>query len=149
MDKTVQSHRDLKVWQKAMDLAAEIYRRAVRFPLSETYRLVPDFPCRSLRSCEHRGRPCPRHTEGLANFVAIAKGSLMDAETFLMLAVRLEYLTENEASAAMGLITENSKMLKALRSRLVTGQRELAAEDGTEVVVVPCNLSPVTCSLPL
>ncbi len=46
----------------------------------------------------------------------------------------------------MGLITENSKMLTALRSRLVTGQRELAAEDGTEVVVVPvtfpCNLFP-------
>ena len=32
----------------------------------------------------------------------------MDAETFLILAVRLEYPTENEASAAIGLITENS-----------------------------------------
>jgi hypothetical protein len=67
----------------------------------------------------------------------------MKAETFLMLAVHLEYLTENEASAAMGLVTENIKMLTALRSRLVTGQWELAAEDGTEVVVVPCNLSPL------
>ena len=40
MEKTVQSHRDLKVWQKAMDLAVEIYRLTARFPRSETYRLV-------------------------------------------------------------------------------------------------------------
>jgi hypothetical protein len=102
MDETVQSHRDLKVWQKAMDLAAETYRRAARFFLSETYRLVPDYPCRSLRSCEHRGRPCPRHTEGLCELCAIAKGSLMDAETFLMLAVFLEYLTEKRGFSRDG-----------------------------------------------
>jgi hypothetical protein len=42
----------------------------------------------------------------------------MEAETFLMLALRLAYLTENEASVALGLITENSKMLTALRNRL-------------------------------
>jgi len=56
--------------------------------------------------------------KNFANFVAIAKGSLMETETFLMLAVRLNYLTEGAASVALGLITENSKMLTALRSRL-------------------------------
>jgi four helix bundle protein len=40
MDNTVQSHRDLKVWQKAMGLAFEVYRFAARFPHSETCRLV-------------------------------------------------------------------------------------------------------------
>jgi four helix bundle protein len=53
-----------------------------------------------------------------ANFVAVAKGSLMEAETFLMLAVRLGYVAENEASVAFGLIMENSKMMTALRKRL-------------------------------
>jgi hypothetical protein len=42
----------------------------------------------------------------------------METETFLMLALRLGYLTEAEASVALGLITENSKMLTALRNRL-------------------------------
>jgi 23S rRNA-intervening sequence protein len=53
-----------------------------------------------------------------ANFVAVAKGSLMEAETFLMLAVRLGYVAENEASVGLGLIMENGKMLTALRKRL-------------------------------
>jgi hypothetical protein len=42
----------------------------------------------------------------------------MEAETFLMLSVRLGYLAEDEASFAFGLVTENSKMLTALRNRL-------------------------------
>jgi len=119
MERPVQSNRDLKVWQKAMDLAVEIYRLAARFPRSETYRLVAQITraAASVPSniAEGHARATRRH---LANSVAIAKGSLMEAETFLMLALRLAYLTENEASVALGLITENSKMLTALRNRL-------------------------------
>jgi four helix bundle protein len=119
MERPVQSNRDLKVWQKAMDLAVEIYRLAARFPRSETYRLVAQITraAASVPSniAEGHARATRRH---FANSVAIAKGSLMEAETFLMLALRLAYLTENEASVALGLITENSKMLTALRNRL-------------------------------
>jgi len=119
MERPVQSNRDLKVWQKAMDLAVEIYRLAARFPRSETYRLVAQITraAASVPSniAEGHARATRRH---LANSVAIAKGSLMEAETFLMLALRLAYLTENEASVALGLITESSKMLTALRNRL-------------------------------
>ena len=119
MERPVQSNRDLKVWQKAMDLAVEIYRLAARFPRSETYRLVAQITraAASVPSniAEGHARATRRH---LANSVAIAKGSLMEAETFLMLALPLAYLTENEASVALGLITENSKMLTALRNRL-------------------------------
>ena len=39
MEKPVQSHRELRVWQKAVDLVVEIYKLAAKFPRSETYRL--------------------------------------------------------------------------------------------------------------
>jgi len=42
----------------------------------------------------------------------------MEAETFLMLAVRLAYLTQEEARPAFSLLTEVGKMLTVLRSRL-------------------------------
>ncbi len=125
MDNTVQSHRDLKVWQKAMDLAVEIYGLAARFPHSETYRLVAQITRAAASVPANIAEGHARATRrDFANFVAIAKGSLMEAETFLMLAMRLGYLTENDASVALGLITENSKMLTALRRRLVTGHSE-------------------------
>jgi four helix bundle protein len=58
-------------------------------------------------------------TREYAHFVSIAKGSLMETETFLMLSVRLGYLSAREAAPALGLITEISKMLTRLRARLV------------------------------
>jgi len=53
-----------------------------------------------------------------ANFLSVAKSSLMETETFLMLAVRLKYITQVEASTAFALVTEVSKMLTSLRNRL-------------------------------
>jgi hypothetical protein len=50
-------------------------------------------------------------TKDYLHFVAIAKGSLMETGTVVMLAVRLTYLTEDQAKPAMDLITEISKLL--------------------------------------
>jgi hypothetical protein len=44
------------------------------------------------------------------------KGSLMETETLVTLAVRLKYLTREAAEGALGFITEISKMLTALRT---------------------------------
>ena len=116
----VESHRDLIVWQKAMDLAALIYRLTKRFPANETYRLVAQ-ATRAAASvpaniAEGHARSSRRD---FANFTAIAKGSLMEVETYVMLAVRLGYIREEEAAPALSLITEISKMLTALRTRLM------------------------------
>lgn len=54
-----------------------------------------------------------------ANFLGIAKGSLMEAGTFLTLAVRLEYLTQAETTPTFSLIAEVSKMLTTMRAGLL------------------------------
>ncbi|MEA5569169.1 four helix bundle protein [Anabaena sp. UHCC 0399] len=43
----------------------------------------------------------------------------METETFLMLAVRLNYLTPDQANPTLCLITEISKMLTSLRYRIL------------------------------
>ncbi len=54
-----------------------------------------------------------------ANYLAIAKGSLMELETFVTLSVRLGYVTAPDADPILRLITEISKMLTVLRSRVL------------------------------
>lgn len=115
----IQSHRDLVVWKKAMDLAELIYGLSAKFPSQETYRLVGQIT-RSATSvaanlAEGRGRATRRD---FAHFVSVAKGSLMETETYVMLAVRLGYLQQAEAQPTLDLITEISKMLTALRAKL-------------------------------
>jgi four helix bundle protein len=116
----ISSHRDLVVWQKAMELAVQTYRLAGKFPATETYRLGSQLT-RAVASvpaniAEGHARGTKRDC---ANFLAIAKGSLMEAETFLMLAVRLGFLGKEETASAFYLIIEVSKMLTVLRSRIV------------------------------
>ncbi len=116
----VKSHRDLIVWQKAMDLAEVIYRLAQSFPKSETYGLVSQATRAAVsvpaNIAEGNARGTPRD---YAHFVSVAKGSLMETETYLLLAVRLGYLDTQTAGPTLALITEISKMLTALRRRLL------------------------------
>jgi four helix bundle protein len=119
----IESHRDLVVWQKAMDLAEQVYKLAAKLPSTENYRLVAQVS-RAVASvpaniAEGNARGSRKD---YANFLAIAKDSLMETETFLMLAVRLKYLSHEETTPALGLITEISKMLTALRSRLLASE---------------------------
>jgi four helix bundle protein len=117
----VESHRDLIVWQKAMDLVVEVYRLAERFPKSEMYRLIAQITRAAASVPANIADGAARASaKEYAHFVSIACGSLMESETFLMLAIRLDYLTSAQAQPALNLITEISKMLLVLRKRLTS-----------------------------
>ena len=119
---TIQSHRDLIVWQKAMDLAEIVYGLAGRFPSKETYRLGSQITRAAASVPANIAEGNARGTKrDYANFLSVAKGSLMEAETFLTLAVRLKFITQGEASTAFASVTEVSKMLTSLRTKLKEG----------------------------
>ena len=72
----IQSHRDLVVWQRGMDLVEQIYALTKRLPdasdsASRTRQRAPRSACRrTLRKVMLRGT-----RRDYAHFVAIAKGS--------------------------------------------------------------------------
>jgi four helix bundle protein len=113
------SHRELMVWQKAMDMVVGVYGLTDRFPRSELYRLTSQVT-RAAASvpaniAEGNGRATRKD---YAHFLASARGSLNETETFLFLAIRLGYLHDEEAVPTLDLITEIGKMLTTLRARL-------------------------------
>ncbi len=116
---SIPSHRELVVWQKAMDLVVQVYALSKDFPASESYRLTSQITRAAVsvpaNIAEGKGRATTRE---YANFLSIARGSLMETETLLTVAVRLGYLTDAHASPSFELVTEISKMLTVLRSRL-------------------------------
>jgi len=116
----IESHRDLIVWQKAMDMTVEVYRLTGHFPATETYRLTSQITRSAASVPANIAEGFSRGTtRDYAHFLAIAKGSLMETETFLMLSARLSYLTDLEASSTLSIITEISKMLTVLRIKLL------------------------------
>jgi len=117
----IESHRDLVVWQKSMDWVVNVYQLCKAFPKDETYRLVSQLTRAAASVPANIAEGHCRSTREFARFLSIAKGSLMEAETFLVLGIRLGYLTQEQAQSALSQVIELSKMITAMRSRLPLG----------------------------
>lgn len=117
----VQHYGELIAWQKAMDLAVEVYRHTGDFPQSERYGLVSQVR-RSAVSvpsniAEGQGRGT---TKDFVHFLHVARGSLQEAETQILLSERLGFLS---AEARLDLTTraaEVSRILGGLIRSLAT-----------------------------
>ena len=85
---------DLEVWQDAMEICERIYRLTWTFPRQETYGLASQFQRASVsipsNIAEGRMRGSLRD---YAHYVAIARGSLAEVRTQLILAQRLGMAT--------------------------------------------------------
>jgi four helix bundle protein len=116
----IQSHRDLIVWQKAVRLVEEIYQVSARLPSSETYGPVLQMKRAAVsvpaNIAEGHARSSRRD---YAQFVSIARSSLMETETLLTIAQRLGYADPATFARCLQQIEEISKMLTVLRQRLV------------------------------
>ncbi len=115
----IQSFRDLDVWQRAMDVAAEVYSITKPFPSSELYGLTSQ-----LRRCsvsipsniaEGRGR---RGTRQFLNFLDIAYGSLCELQTQLELSLRLNLIDEKSHDRIQEHTNEVGRMLNGLINSL-------------------------------
>ncbi len=115
----VKSYRDLEVWQSGMDLATECYRLAKVFPKSEEFRITSQLLRASASVPANLAEGWSRAThKEFARYVSIARGSLAEVETFLLLAIRTGLVTECEAEQAMKFTAKLGRQLNALRSQL-------------------------------
>ena len=120
---SLRSHRDLIVWQRAKKLVGICYRLAALLPDEERYEMR-----RQLRRAavsvpnnvaEGHGR---LSRVDYARHVSIARGSLMEVESLLELAVEVGYVSEDQIANAMKLADEIGRMLWALARSLGTQQ---------------------------
>ena len=115
----IESHRDLIVWQRAMELATETYRLAKLMPRAEEYRLTSQLLRAAASVPANIAEGHARGTrKDYANFISIARGSLAETETFLILAQTVGLLPAGETANAMRQCTEVSKMLSSLHAKL-------------------------------
>ena len=111
----IKSYKDLIVWQKAMDLVVMVYQFTRTFPKEEIYGLTNQLrrAAVSVPSNIAEGQ-ARKSTAEFKNFLSIARGSLAEVETQLIIANRLCYLTAEQSVAVMELHQEVSKMIPAL-----------------------------------
>jgi len=114
-----QSHRELTVWRKAVDLACDVYRLTRQMPKEEMYRLSAQIIRCSSSIAANIAEGNARGTRrDYAHFVSIARGSAAELETFLIIIRRLRLAPSDQIDGLLHSADEISRMLNALRSRL-------------------------------
>ena len=114
------SHKDLILWRKALDLAVLVHRSSTALPRSEIYGLVSQMrrAATSVPSNIAEGY-ARRSTKEFIYFLRVARGSMAELETQLLLAQRVGYLPESEVIDLQDRIDEVGRILHAV----VTGLR--------------------------
>ena len=111
--------RDLIVWQKAMDLAIEVYSLTKFLPKEETYALSDQLRRAAVsipsNIAEGQGRIT---TKEFIRFLSMARGSLWELSTQIEICERLNYLEKSQTVPIHNHITEIAKMLNALSNSL-------------------------------
>ncbi len=112
-------YRDLLVWQRAVDLAEQIYRETNGFPKSEVYGLTSQIRRSAVSVAANIAEGAGRNTTGEFNqFLGIAKGSLAELETLIILAGKLELMPAEKSTEILQNCEEVSKMLSGLKKSI-------------------------------
>jgi four helix bundle protein len=130
----VKDYKELEVWRKTKVLAVELYRTTGHFPRSELFGLTA--PIRRAATSiaanitEGWGRGSTRE---YIQFLLIARGSLLELETHLLIAGDLGYLKPDEAARFQGTIQSIGQMLNRLIQVLRNGSKHRLTSPGSRV----------------
>jgi len=115
---TVKTYRDLIAWQRAMDLAYEVYLLSAHFPKEELYGLTRDVRDSATSVPSNIAEGQARTTKDFRHFLSIALGSLQELETQLLLADRLRFAAAGRVEALLEISGEVARLIRGLSSSL-------------------------------
>lgn len=112
-------YRDTLIWQKAMEAARQTYRLVPLLPREETYGMRSQITRAAVSIPANIAEGWTRESRReKAQFLAIAQGSLAEAETLLTLCENLGWFPEDETRFLRSLWDEVSRMLTTMRRNL-------------------------------
>jgi four helix bundle protein len=111
----IKNHKDLIVWQKAIELVKEVYKIVKQFPSEEKFILVSQMTRAAISIASNIAEGWARnHKLEFIRFLNISFGSATELETQLIIA-KSEY-SKIDYTKAEGLVIEVQKMLGKLIS---------------------------------
>ena len=111
----------LKIWQKEMDIALEVYEISLLLPNDEKFNLI-----HQIKKCavsipsniaEGSGR---NHNKEFIQFLGIANGSTIELITQLIIAKRLKLIEEKTIQPIINQLVEVSNMNFSFQKKLNT-----------------------------
>jgi four helix bundle protein len=115
----IRNYRDLIVWQRAMALCTATYRATGEFPEDERFGLVSQMRRAAVSIPSNIAEGHGRLTKkDYRHFLGMARGSLKELETHILISHELGFLDEMARGACEALADEVSRMLSTLIATL-------------------------------
>ncbi len=114
----INSYRDLKVWQKSVELATELYELTEAFPKSELYGLTSQIRRASVSIPANLAEGYRRGGNYYTQFVSFSYGSGAELETHLEIVKRLSWGKDLVPKALELKLEEIMKMLNVLLQKI-------------------------------
>jgi len=116
----IQSYKDLQIWQKGFQIVIAGYKLVNSFPQEELYALTSQIKRASVSVPSNIAEGYGRNKgKSFNHFIDIARGSLYELETQLLLSKELEFVADNELfEQILNLIEEESKMINSFSKKL-------------------------------
>lgn len=115
----MQSYKDLIVWQKSIALVTEVYELVKLFPREEIYALSNQIRRASVSVPSNIAEGHNRNSDKeFVQFLYIARGSLGELETQLIIAEKLNYAKKEYVDKLLNDCYEIGKMLNSLINKI-------------------------------
>ena len=111
------THRDLKVWQKSIDFFTKIYTETNNFPKTEIYGLISQLRRAAVSIPSNIAEGSARNTDKeLLHFLYVSRASAAEIETQLLISKNLGFL--NDLNPLKEDLIEILKMITALINKI-------------------------------
>ncbi len=119
MEEKIKSFRDLRIWQKGIEIVEDSYQLTKAFPKEEIYGLTSQIRRASVSVPSNIAEGFKRyHNKEYRQFLFIALGSLAELETQLIIAEKLDYIKFEDLNSVSSKIEHLSRMIFALKKKL-------------------------------
>ncbi len=109
-----QSHKELLVWQKGISLVKKIYLLCEEMPKNEVFGLQNQLKRAAVSIPSNIAEGFGRSSnKSFAQFLKVARGSLLEIETQIIIAKELEFISEEDFDNINLIIEEEHKMLNS------------------------------------
>ena len=111
--------KELKVWQKAMDLSVEVYKATSKFPKEEIYGLTSQIKRSAISIPSNISEGAGRNSnKEFIHFLGIANGSCYELQTQLIISNKLELISNETLDSLLKPIEEIQKMTYTFQNTL-------------------------------
>jgi four helix bundle protein len=115
----INSYKDLLVWQKAMDLAVEVYTYTKTFTKEELYGIVSQMRRAAISVPSNIAEGYSRHRKAeYIHFLEIAYASASELETQLILSYRISFVQKSDFELQNERTQEVIRMLHSLIEKI-------------------------------